>query len=284
MPELQQTEINSEEVYPEISIKECLLEGWDMFKKHWMVIIGGSFLLVLLYSLLDKIPYIGILISMFLISPLTAGYTLLELNAGKDSNPSMKNILEGFDRFGLSLAYFWTIGLVLVICMIPIGIFMDITTIQPIDPNHFSIISILSDKNNLIFIGGFLVIFFLFAKYYLSIYILIDEPKRKLGELFKESKFLSVGYTLTLIKLFSISFSVLVLKSLIFEIIPLNFVTIITGLPETFNSIPSMFLSIIYISTSYIFSGYISLVFVRFYLKLKDIKQKPPFTVTHDPI
>ncbi len=236
-----------------------------MFKKHWMVLLGGYLIYMMISFGVNYVPLpllaksFGTLIYSIFISPaLMAGFILLYLNAGRDTNPSITDLYKGFNRYGTVMGTYWLSVIVLMFAMIPsfIYIVMLFPEMGIIDPTNFIefYTSSLFFKLFAFMMINMFMIYIVFVRFLFYYFVLVDDPQRPVMETFKESARLLKGNSLNFIYYIMIS-ALLMLVGLVLFIIPGLIMSFVVGLGA-----------------------------VRFYEKLKAIKQKPPFTVTHDPM
>lgn len=217
----------------EVSIKECLLEGWDAFKKHWLVLVGAYFLYLIIIYALNRIPIINF-ISAFLISPaLVGGYMLVFLNTAKDNNPSVSDLFRGFNRYGTVMGVYYLLSIVLMFLITPsiIFIFKSVGASNPVIPK--GMVELYTSpfflKMIAFWYANIFLIIIIFVRFIFVLYIMMDDPKRRVMDCFSESNRLLKGNSLNFIVFIIIS-SLLTLAGFILLIIPGLIMGFVVGL------------------------------------------------------
>ena len=255
----------------QVSVKGCFTEGWEMFKKHWGILLLASIITTIFFTILAELPSSLDLIIIFFASHIILGEFYLEIKAGRDNDPKFKDLLKGFQRYWHVLIYSFIISIVFIIFVLPFFLFVEISSVPQLDPYQSPLISFFKDRDNLLLILSIVAFCFATIQYFLSIYLVVDDPKRKIGDLFKESKKLTNGNILNLIKLVIISLIISLVKASIFYLLPLSIVYNVSSYENFIDSTTTLIVSILYFIINHLFGVYFSLVYVRFYEKLKAI-------------
>ncbi|KAA3632145.1 MAG: hypothetical protein DWP97_11630 [Calditrichaeota bacterium] len=225
----------------EISIIECIKEGWEMFKKHFLILMGG-FIVFFAITILIQFTMIGMFVSIAIMPPLLGGWILFLLNAARDSNPRVGDLFKGFDRYGMTMGVYWLSTLIVGILLFPS--FLYIFGNLLFSPEFLSGNLFYSEFFEIYFFVfcNAAIIFLIFIRFVLFWFVAMDEMERGIVNVFNESARLMKGHVVSYLQLSILGF-LLTLGGFILLVIP--------GL---------------------IIMAVFILAQIRFYLKLKEIK------------
>jgi len=227
-----------------VSIKECFSEAWNLFKKYFWILIGGSLLGMILTVVILLIPFINLL-SIISIPIFTAGIMLLFLNTGKDANPRISDLFQGFKRFGTIMGSYWLFVIFFTVLLSP-GIIYLILIAKKVSIAHWDFYrSFVFWRIYLFFFINTVIAAFILIRYVFIFFVMVDEPKRGVIDIFKTSSKIVKGHGKDLI--------IYIIVWKIFEF-----------LGTILFYIPGFIISIV---------GTVG--FARYYLKLKEMKLKP---------
>jgi hypothetical protein len=90
----------SEKLHP----LSALSDGWSVFNRHSIVLLGGTAVCAAVIALCAMIPYAKWVLLAAVPFPLLGGLQMLFLNAARDNNPRLADVFSGFHRCGKLLA------------------------------------------------------------------------------------------------------------------------------------------------------------------------------------
>jgi hypothetical protein len=80
----------------EVDIGGCISNSWDLFKANAGIMIGGICIVYGILMVINLIPYVSLLSTVFLAGPLTAGLWLLYIRLVRRENPPAGDVFTGF--------------------------------------------------------------------------------------------------------------------------------------------------------------------------------------------
>jgi uncharacterized membrane protein len=196
----------------ELSVTECIGDGWEQFKQKMGIAIGG-YLLSILLSLPGAIPYIGWLYALFVSPALAGGMYLLFLHIARGEETKIDDLFEGFHRYGAMIGVQFLLGIAMVVGMLPGIIVFVILSLGGKAGTAFGV--------GIVIINGF-VLLWLLTRYALVYFLLMDHRELGLFDALSRSAELTRGNRHNLILLFLASF-VIIVAALICLIIPFFF-------------------------------------------------------------
>jgi hypothetical protein len=99
----------------EVNIGDCVSRGWELFKAEAGTIIGASALVYLALFAINAIPYLSVLLALFLTGPLMAGLWLFYLKNVRQQPATIGDAFSGFS------SRFWQYFLVNLIPNLLVG-------------------------------------------------------------------------------------------------------------------------------------------------------------------
>lgn len=228
----------------DISILQCLSEGWEQFKRHYWLTLGGLLIIYLIYITVALIPYFLPIFSFTIAPALSPGIYLLSRNIAQESNPSLGDLFAGFRRYGLLFRLALLTGGVTLIGCLPTFIVFGFTETSRIwlgipDPDGPNL------RMTFFFLANSFALWFLLYRYWLIYFVVMDEPQLSLSDSLARSSQLVKGNGHNL------------LLGFFAAIFILTFLLVLLILPA-------------------IFIGPFTLIaFARFYIKLKEMHDEP---------
>ena len=120
----------------EVKIGDYFKAGWELFKKYPAGFVGYFILIVVISYILQSIPVIGWLAGLALVTPLNAGFFVVNAKLLRHQKPEFIDFFSGLKFYFLPLALFGivsslliTLGLILLI--VP-GIYLIVSYIFPL--------------------------------------------------------------------------------------------------------------------------------------------------------
>ncbi|TET68968.1 MAG: DUF975 family protein [Candidatus Zixiibacteriota bacterium] len=113
----------------QLSIGECVSEGWNGLKQNAGAAIGGFVVFCLIEAVGGVIPVVNIIFGVLVTPALVGGLMILSLNLARNSSPEVGDIFKGFRKYGSFLGAYWLFALISLLCCIPafIGVGIDST-------------------------------------------------------------------------------------------------------------------------------------------------------------
>lgn len=241
----------------DISVIECLGEGWEYYKKHiWitLAVIIFFYVVIIGVSLLAlAIPFINFLFGIFVSPALGGGLYYLFLNVGRGAAPRFEDIFFGFQRYGTLVGLTLLMWGVMIVGMIPSIIFAwplvaassNYSTAGP-DPAALGMVFLI--------FANIIVLIFALYRYWLVYFVIVDEPRLGLFNALRRSSQITKGNGHNLILLSLASFAIMILLTLML-LIPVI-----------------------------IFGPMLGVAMVRFYLKAKEMHDEPAVTAPEGPV
>ncbi|MBA4302505.1 hypothetical protein SAMN03080617_00988 [Algoriphagus alkaliphilus] len=88
--------------FPEFSIQENLLKGWEMFKVQWLNTIAFSMMVFTIQGFSSYfLDNYSLLVSIIISPPLTAGFFLVANRISRGVEVSFSNYFDGFSYWGI---------------------------------------------------------------------------------------------------------------------------------------------------------------------------------------
>ncbi|MBK7141853.1 MAG: hypothetical protein IPH75_07220 [bacterium] len=172
----------------EVSVGECLSEGWEYYKRNFWLTIGTLVIylvIAIIGGLIGMIPFIGFLFSLLVAPVFGSGLYLLFLNVARDSNPRIEDLFAGFNRYGTIIGMNFLYMGIFIIGMLPTIIYGFTVFIKifnnEIGPENFPWSLFL-----VAFLNGMLLIFGL-VRYWLTYFVIMDDPRRRLFDALQRS-------------------------------------------------------------------------------------------------
>ena len=103
----------------EFSARVCLSEGHVLLKKHYGLFFGAG-LTVLMSQALCVIPFVGLIVALFVFPHLLAGQWYIATQAAAGRNPNFDDLFVGFRRYGTVLGVYLLLQLVVIACALPL--------------------------------------------------------------------------------------------------------------------------------------------------------------------
>lgn len=172
----------------EVSVGECLSEGWEYYKRYFWLTIGTLviyLIIAIIGGLIGMIPFIGFLFSLLVGPVFTSGLYLFFLNVARESNPRIEDLFAGFNRYGTIIGMqFLYIG-VFLIGMLPTIIYGFAIIVKlfndEIGPDNF--------PWTLFLVAFFNVMLLVFGliRYWMTYFVIMDDPRRGLFDALQRS-------------------------------------------------------------------------------------------------
>lgn len=124
----------------QLSVGECITEGWNGFKGNAAVAIVGFLIFLVIEFVAGVIPVLNVVFSLLVSPALVGGLTILSLNLARNSSPEIGDIFKGFQKYARFLGAYWLFFLITVICAIPALIGVLIDSAGGGDPSGFTIV------------------------------------------------------------------------------------------------------------------------------------------------
>lgn len=105
----------TEPLYGDYEVKtgNYIGEAWRIFKDYPGVFIGAALILAFVSIALSSIPFLGTLISIIVIPPLTGGYYYMALKASLGEKPEIGDLQKGFDYIVPLVVYSIASGIII---------------------------------------------------------------------------------------------------------------------------------------------------------------------------
>ena len=103
----------------EFSARVCLSEGHALLKKHYGLFLGAG-LTVLISQALCGIPFVGLIVALFVFPHLLAGQWYIVTQAAAGRNPNYDDLFVGFRRYGTVLGVYLLLQLIVIACALPL--------------------------------------------------------------------------------------------------------------------------------------------------------------------
>lgn len=238
----------------DISVMECLQEGWEYYKRHiWLALaaIICSYVILFGKNLISIFaPFWDVLFAFFVTPALSAGVYFLFLNIGRNSNPRFEDVFFGFKRYGTIIGLTFLSWAVMAIGMLP-----SIIIGWPILSSGFEYTDAIPNLGILMLILlNATILFFALYRFWLVYFVIVDEPRMGLIDSLRHSSQLTKGngHNLILLALASVAIACLLTVLLIIPLL--------------------------------IFGPMLGVAMARFYLKVKEMHDKPAVVAPEGPV
>lgn len=112
----------------EVDVGGCLSRGWELFKANAGGMIGASVLVYLAFLVANAIPYLSLLLGIFLNGPLMGGLWIYFIKTAREQKPEIGDAFSGFGPRYWQLVLVQLIPMLLAIAaMFCLGILMAMT-------------------------------------------------------------------------------------------------------------------------------------------------------------
>lgn len=116
---------------PEVKIGDYFRAGWELFKKYPAGFVGYFLVIVVITFVLRLVPVIGLLAALALVSPLNAGFFVVNAKLLRNQKPEFSDFFSGAKFYFLQLALFGLVSSVLItlglILLIVPGIYLIVS-------------------------------------------------------------------------------------------------------------------------------------------------------------
>lgn len=124
----------------QLSIGECVSDGWNGLKQNAGAAIGGFVVFFIIEFVAGLIPVVNIIFVLLVTPALAGGLVILSLNLARNSSPEVGDIFKGFQKYGNFLGAYWLLVLISLLCCIPAFIGFGIDAARGSDPSGFTIV------------------------------------------------------------------------------------------------------------------------------------------------
>lgn len=183
----------------QLSIGECVSDGWNGVKQNAGVAIGGFVVFFLIEFVGGVIPVVNIIFGLLVTPALMGGIMILSLNLARNSSPEVGDIFKGFRKYGSFLGAYWLFVVVYLVCLIPFFIGLGVDTARGSEPSALTIILGLVS----------LVILIIAMLRWCMVYYLVAEGSG-VTEAFTKSSKITEGYRGTIFLLGIVNFLIII--------------------------------------------------------------------------
>lgn len=268
-----------------LSCTDIRAEARKQLKGHWkqaaivtliysVILAGMVFIPIESFISVEScmpVPYQNIikpplkqLISALLMAPLTLGFTIFYLKLARNEAPRLLDLFSGFRNYIRALLSSFAIILVLELPNIIIGIlYMLIYALMLLgdDPKHLAPIAIISMALlPTVYFLAFAFTVYLMLTYSQVYFILADNPKMKITEIFRNSENIMQGYMLKLLGLYASFIGWILLAGII--------ITISFYIMQTLHISISIPISVLSIGITSLLAPYMTTASACFYKEL----------------
>jgi hypothetical protein len=81
-----------------VDMFECLGRSWQLFKAHAPLVVGANFLVSLILVGSLSVPYVGLMIGLVIVGPLSGGLYLLYLKLIRGESAGIAHVFAGLDQ------------------------------------------------------------------------------------------------------------------------------------------------------------------------------------------
>lgn len=162
----------------DVSIGECLSEGWERFKPYIWLTLGVNIVYFIIVMVGGIIPIVGFIFSLLVAPIFGFGLYYYFLNVARGSNPRFEDLFAGFNRYGTIIGFNFLYMGVMVVGMLPSIIYGFAIIVRiisgDIGPENFPWTFII-----VIILNALLLVFGL-VRYWLTYFVIMDDPRRGL--------------------------------------------------------------------------------------------------------
>jgi len=184
----------------QLSIGECVSEGWNGLKQNAGVAIGGFVIFFIIELVAGFIPVVNAIFGLFVSPALIGGIVILALNLARNNSPEVGDIFKGFQKYGSFLGAYWLFVLISLLCCIPAFIVFLIGSAAPTEePSTLAII---------VALVSVVILVVVMLRWCMVFYLIADG--NGVMEAFRESARITEGYRGTIFLLGIVSFLIII--------------------------------------------------------------------------